>query len=52
MLYKNLGTSPKFTDDEKYEEGILIIADSLKNGISANMPRLQLEACVIQLNKI
>lgn len=52
MLYKNLGTSPRFKDDAKYEEGILIIADSLRNGISANMPRLQLEACVIQLSKI
>jgi replication factor C subunit 3/5 len=52
MLYKNLGESPKFKDDEKYEEGILIIADCLRNGISANMPRLQLEACVIQLNKV
>jgi DNA polymerase III delta prime subunit len=52
MLYKNLGNSPKFTEDEKYEEGILVIADYLRSGISANMPMLQLEACVIQLNKI
>ena len=52
MLYQNLGESPKFKDDAMYEEGILIIADYLRNGISANMPRLQLEACVIQLSKI
>ena len=52
MLYKNLGNSPKFMDDGKYEEGILIIADSLRTGLSANMPMLQLEACVIQLSKI
>lgn len=52
MLYKNLGNSPKFMDDNQYEEGILIIADSLRNGLSANMPMLQLEACVIQLSKI
>jgi DNA polymerase III delta prime subunit len=52
MLYKNLGSSPKFTDDAKYEDGILTIAEYLRSGISANMPMLQLEACVIQLSKI
>jgi DNA polymerase III delta prime subunit len=52
MLYKNLGNSPKFKDDAKYEDGILTIAEYLRSGISANMPMLQLEACVIQLSKI
>lgn len=51
-LYTNLGNSPKFKDDSNYEEGILIIADYLRNGLSAHMPMLQLEACIIQLSKI
>jgi DNA polymerase III delta prime subunit len=52
FLYENLSHSKKFQDPAKWEEAILVVADSLyKNSISAD-PEINMASCLIQLNQI
>jgi len=52
FLYENLNTSPKFDDVNKWEAGIIIIADHLyKHGITAD-PEINAAAMFIRLSQI
>ena len=52
FLYENLNTSPKFDDVNKWEAGIIIIADHLyKHGISAD-PEINAAAMFIRLSQV
>ncbi len=52
FLYENLNTSPKFSDVNKWEAGIIIIADHLyKHGISAD-PEINAAAMFIRLTQV
>ena len=49
-LYKNIDKCEKFNDVEKYEDGILTIAEYLKN--AKENPMIQTIACIIALGKL
>jgi DNA polymerase III delta prime subunit len=52
FLYENISKSTKFRDTNKWEEAVLVIAESLyKNSISAD-PEINAAACFIKLGQI
>jgi hypothetical protein len=52
FLYENLSRAPKFQNTERWEEGIVIIAEQLyKHALSAD-PEICMAACLIRLGQL
>lgn len=52
FLYENISRSPRFSNADKWEEAIVIIAEHLyKNSITAD-PEINMAACFIKLNQL
>jgi len=52
FLYDNLNKAPKFKNHEKWESGIVVIAEYLYKHALAADPEINFAACVIQLGQI
>jgi DNA polymerase III delta prime subunit len=52
FLYENISKSPKFQDNDKWEEAILIIAEHLYKNSMVSDPEINAAACFIKLAQI